>query len=75
MSAKLGAIIDRKPKSKSDHGACSLLDPHPKLAPAIKIFDVLYGSQFKTKSFFILNYPRLNAVDFFFVNIYLFIFL
>ena len=34
-------IIDLKPKSNSDHGACSLLAPHPKFAPAIKIFELL----------------------------------
>ena len=38
ISAKLGAIIQRKPKSNNDQGACSLLEPQPKLSPVIKIF-------------------------------------
>ena len=37
MSAKLGAITARNPKSSSAHGACSRLEPPPKLAPAIRI--------------------------------------
>ena len=53
MSAKLGAIMHLIPKSRSDQGACSLLLPQPKLSPVINIEAFLYGSQFKTKSFFI----------------------
>ena len=30
-------IIHLKPKSRRDHGACSLLLPQPKLSPAIRI--------------------------------------
>jgi len=32
------------PKSSNAQGACSLDEPHPKFLPAIKIFDLLYGS-------------------------------
>ena len=35
MSAKLVEIIHLIPKSNKDQGACSLLEPHPKLSPAI----------------------------------------
>ena len=37
--AKLVEITLLIPKSLRDQGACSLLDPQPKLSPATKIFD------------------------------------
>jgi hypothetical protein len=38
MSAKLGAITQRMPKSSSAQGACSRELPQPKLSPAIRIW-------------------------------------
>jgi hypothetical protein len=37
MSANDGAMTQRMPKSSSAQGACSRLDPQPKLSPAIRI--------------------------------------
>jgi len=37
MSAKLGAISARIPNSCSAQGACSRLEPHPKLRRASRI--------------------------------------
>ena len=48
--AKLGATITLIPKSNNAHGACSLEEPHPKLFSPIRIFELVYGSTFKTKS-------------------------
>src|SRR5213594_5224828 len=36
MSAKVGATIALKPKSRSAHAACSREEPQPKLAPATR---------------------------------------
>ena len=38
MSAKVGAIAHRNPKSLSAHAACSRLEPQPKFFPATRIF-------------------------------------
>src|SRR5690348_4749358 len=54
MSAKLGANTTLKPKSSSDHAACSRLEPQPKFAPATRIFAFLYCGLFSTKSGFSL---------------------
>ena len=37
MSAKLDAMTQRKPWSRSAHGACSRDDPHPKLSRVRRI--------------------------------------
>ena len=50
ISAKLELITHVIPKSNNAQGACSLEEPHPKFFPAIKIFDLLNGVLFKTKS-------------------------
>ena len=44
MSAKLELITHLIPKSDNAQGACSLEDPQPKILPANKILDLLYGS-------------------------------
>ena len=41
MSANVGAITQRKPKSLSAQAACSRLDPHPKFLPATRICALL----------------------------------
>mmetsp|Transcript_1486 Transcript_1486/g.6500 ORF Transcript_1486/g.6500 Transcript_1486/m.6500 type:complete len:301 (-) Transcript_1486:1289-2191(-) len=50
MSAKLVLMMLRMPKSLMAHGACSRLEPQPKLSPATRIFELRYGSWFSTKS-------------------------
>src|SRR5436309_1884800 len=52
MSAKVGAITQRIPKSVSAQGACSRLEPQPKLSPATMILAWRYGPWFSTKSGF-----------------------
>src|SRR5215212_2619781 len=52
MSAKLGAITQRMPKSVNAQGACSRLEPQPKLSPATMILACRYGPWFSTKSGF-----------------------
>src|SRR5437764_6611536 len=52
MSAKLGAMTQRMPKSVSAQGACSRLEPQPKLSPATMILAWRYGPWFSTKSGF-----------------------
>jgi hypothetical protein len=37
MSAKSGAMMQRIPKSSSDHGACSRDEPQPKFSPVTRI--------------------------------------
>ena len=44
MSAKLGAITQRMPKSSSAQGACSRDEPQPKFSCAIRISAWRYGS-------------------------------
>ena len=51
-SAKEVAIIQLIPKSNNAQGACSLLEPHPKLSPATIISAWSQGCLFKTKSLF-----------------------
>lgn len=41
MSAKLGAMMQRNPYSRSDQGACSREEPQPKFSPAIRMPAVL----------------------------------
>ena len=50
MSAKLGAITQRKPYSSSAHTACSRLDPQPKLSRASSTVAPWYSGAFRTKS-------------------------
>ena len=50
MSAKLGEITQRMPKSISAQGACSREEPQPKLSPATRIVAPLYSGRFSTKS-------------------------
>ena len=50
MSAKLGAITQRMPKSSSAQGACSREEPQPKFSCAIRISACRYGSRLSTKS-------------------------
>jgi len=38
MSAKLDAMMQRMPASKSAQGACSRDEPQPKFSPATRIF-------------------------------------
>ena len=45
MSAKLGAMTARKPESSSAHGACSRLEPQPKLRPATRIGAPAYSGR------------------------------
>mmetsp|Transcript_16435 Transcript_16435/g.48150 ORF Transcript_16435/g.48150 Transcript_16435/m.48150 type:complete len:220 (+) Transcript_16435:462-1121(+) len=52
MSAKLGAMMQRMPKSPMDQGACSRDDPQPKFSPATRTLALRYGSWFSTKSGF-----------------------
>src|SRR5712671_5468501 len=52
MSAKLGAMTQWMPKSVSAQGACSRLEPQPKLSPATMILACRYGPWFSTKSGF-----------------------
>jgi hypothetical protein len=49
MSAKVGAMTARKPKSLSAHAACSRLEPQPKFLPAMRIFAPLYLASLSTK--------------------------
>ena len=50
MSAKLGAMTQRMPKSSSAQGACSRELPQPKLSPAIRIWALRQGSRFSMNS-------------------------
>ena len=52
MSAKLVETTAFTPKSISAHGACSRLEPQPKLSPAISTPAPLYSGRFSTKSGF-----------------------
>mmetsp|Transcript_24428 Transcript_24428/g.67140 ORF Transcript_24428/g.67140 Transcript_24428/m.67140 type:complete len:268 (+) Transcript_24428:521-1324(+) len=52
MSAKLGAMMQRMPKSLMDHGACSREEPQPKFSMATRTWADLYGSWLRTKSGF-----------------------
>mmetsp|Transcript_24501 Transcript_24501/g.39256 ORF Transcript_24501/g.39256 Transcript_24501/m.39256 type:complete len:219 (+) Transcript_24501:564-1220(+) len=52
MSAKLGAMMHRIPKSFRAHGACSRDDPQPKFSKAMSTLADRYGSLFSTKSVF-----------------------
>src|SRR5487761_1668646 len=48
MSAKLGAMIARKPKSSGAQGACSRLEPQPKLRRASKMVAPRYSGRFNS---------------------------
>src|SRR3546814_8889036 len=50
MSPKLGATMQRMPKSASAHTACSRDEPHPKLRSAINIRACRHGPRFRMKS-------------------------
>jgi len=52
MSAKLGAMTQRMPKSRSAQGACSRDEPQPKLSPATRIWALRQAGWFKVKSGF-----------------------
>jgi hypothetical protein len=58
MSAKLGAMIARKPYWSSAHGACSRDEPHPKFLRATRIDAPWKRGWFRTKSGFGLRSSR-----------------
>src|SRR6267143_4175078 len=49
MSAKLGAMIALKPKSRRAQGACSREEPQPKFAPATSTLAPEYSGRSSTK--------------------------